>query len=156
MTGHVISLQFAAVCLYICMHVCVYICICKYIYIYIYIYLYRKYLLQLYYTHWYTSEYKVLLTSEWYMHIRLQEILAEHPLTHISNWSSGNAYFHVSIGSLARSSKLLCETSLGYKMDDLLTSYINALKSSLHPSQTQWWHSSCVGLCHHMFVLGLC
>jgi len=68
------------------------------------------------------------------MHILLQEILAEHPFIHISNWSSGNTYFHVSIGNMARSSKLLCETTLGYKMDDLLTSYTSALHSSLQPS----------------------
>lgn len=42
----------------------------------------------------------------------LQEILATHPFTKISNWSSGNTYFHMTIGNLVRGSKLLCETSL--------------------------------------------
>jgi len=70
------------------------------------------------------------------MHILLQEILAEHPFTHISNWSSGNTYFHISIGNMVRGSKLLCETSLGYKMDDLLTSYTSAMHSSLQPART--------------------
>jgi len=80
------------------------------------------------------------------MHILLQEILAEHPFTHISNWSSGNTFFQVSTGNMMRGSKLLCETSHGYKMDDLLTSYTSALHSSLHPGRTQWWHNNCVGL----------
>ena len=42
----------------------------------------------------------------------LQDILACHPFTKISNWSSGNTYFHMTIGNLLRGSKLLCETSL--------------------------------------------
>jgi myosin-7 len=70
------------------------------------------------------------------MHTILQEILAEHPFTRISNWSSGNTFFHVSIGNLMRGSKLLCETSLGYKMDDLLTSYTDVLRSSLNSGRT--------------------
>jgi len=71
------------------------------------------------------------------IHPQTKEILAEHPFTHISNWSSGNTFFQVSIGNMVRGSKLLCETSLGYKMDDLLTSYTSALHSSLHPGRTQ-------------------
>jgi myosin-7 len=71
------------------------------------------------------------------MQILSQEILALHPFNRISNWSSGNTFFHVSIGNMVRGSKLLCETSLGYKMDDLLTSYTSLLGSSRNVGRTQ-------------------
>lgn len=65
------------------------------------------------------------------IHPTTKDILAQHPYTSISNWSSGNTYFTVSVGNLIRGAKLLCETSQGYKMDDLLTSYTSVMRSAL-------------------------
>lgn len=39
-------------------------------------------------------------------------------------WSSGNTYFQITFGNMMGGTKLMCETSQGYKMDDLLSSYI--------------------------------
>uniref|UniRef100_A0A8C9FNF7 Myosin VIIA n=1 Tax=Pavo cristatus TaxID=9049 RepID=A0A8C9FNF7_PAVCR len=49
---------------------------------------------------------------------KTKDILITHPFTKISNWSSGNTYFHITIGNLVRGSKLLCETSLVRRIKD--------------------------------------
>ena len=51
----------------------------------------------------------------------LQDILATYPFTKISNWNSGSNYLTV---GLVQKRSLHYETSYGYKIVDLLTSYM--------------------------------
>ncbi|XP_075992022.1 myosin-VIIa-like [Anticarsia gemmatalis] len=66
------------------------------------------------------------------IHPQSRDILVTHPFSQLSNWSSGNTFFHMTMGNFLRGTKILCETSLGYKMDDLISSYIAVLRQSLN------------------------
>ncbi|XP_061540143.1 unconventional myosin-VIIa [Phycodurus eques] len=71
------------------------------------------------------------------IHPKTKEVLANHPFNRIASWCSGSTYFHMTIGSLVKGSKFLCETSLGYKMDDLITSYVNMYMQERRPVQSR-------------------
>lgn len=57
-----------------------------------------------------------------------RNVLVAYGFDQLNVWSSGNTYFHVRFGNMMGASKLLCETSQGYKMDDLLSSYIKYMR----------------------------
>merc|ERR1719400_2739738 len=58
------------------------------------------------------------------IHSQSKDLLATLPFSHIIHWVSGPSFFHLTVGDSSSYSKLMFETSLAYKMDDLLTSYI--------------------------------
>ncbi|KAL0848961.1 hypothetical protein ABMA28_013349 [Loxostege sticticalis] len=65
------------------------------------------------------------------IHPQSRDVLVTHPFSQLSNWSSGNTFFHMTMGNILRGTKILCETSLGYKMDDLISSYIAVLRQTM-------------------------
>jgi len=58
------------------------------------------------------------------IHMQSKDLLATIPFGHIMHWASGPTFFTITVGDSASCSKLMMETSLGYKMNDLLISYI--------------------------------
>lgn len=59
---------------------------------------------------------------------RSKDIIQHYDFADLGFWSSGNTFFQASFGNMMGSKKLLCETSQGYKMDDLIASYTNLFK----------------------------
>ncbi|KAK9869439.1 hypothetical protein WA026_003194 [Henosepilachna vigintioctopunctata] len=62
------------------------------------------------------------------IHPQTKDILAIFEFSELNNWSSGNNFLQIKAGSYIKGTKLLFETSQGYKMDDLLTSYTHYMK----------------------------
>ncbi|XP_049868627.1 myosin-VIIa-like [Pectinophora gossypiella] len=71
------------------------------------------------------------------IHPQSRDVLVTHPFSQLSNWSSGNTFFHMTMGNVLRGTKILCETSLGYKMDDLISSYIAVLRQNMREKSRQ-------------------
>ncbi|KAH8328201.1 hypothetical protein KR067_006039, partial [Drosophila pandora] len=55
--------------------------------------------------------------------LQTKEVLRSYEYSQLGIWSSGKNHFHIRFGNMIGASKLLCNTSQGYKMDDLLASY---------------------------------
>ncbi|XP_062120932.1 myosin-VIIa isoform X2 [Drosophila sulfurigaster albostrigata] len=53
-----------------------------------------------------------------------KQLLHSYSYADLGIWSSGKNHFHIRFGNMIGASKLLCSTNQGYKMDDLLTSYM--------------------------------
>lgn len=58
-----------------------------------------------------------------------KDVISHYNFSDLNFWSSGNTYFQIRFGNMLGSNKLLCETTHGYKIDDLLSSYIKYLQA---------------------------
>ncbi|XP_002001580.4 myosin-VIIa [Drosophila mojavensis] len=56
--------------------------------------------------------------------VNSKHLLRSHSYSELGMWSSGKNHFHIRFGNMIGAAKLLCSTTQGYKMDDLLTSYL--------------------------------
>ncbi|KAI3378798.1 hypothetical protein SNEBB_000798 [Seison nebaliae] len=57
-------------------------------------------------------------------------LLAEYPFTKILSWKSSSSKFVLSVKESREERKLTLETRLGYRIDDLLTSYVSKLMNT--------------------------
>ncbi|KAI3383021.1 hypothetical protein SNEBB_002133 [Seison nebaliae] len=58
---------------------------------------------------------------------KTNDIIKSCPFETILNWTSGNNFFMTTSGNFVDGEKWLCDTKLGYKMDDLLSSYVSEI-----------------------------
>ncbi|EDW71197.1 myosin-VIIa [Drosophila virilis] len=57
--------------------------------------------------------------------VHTKNLLRSYSYTELGMWSSGKNHFHIRFGNMIGASKLLCSTTQGYKIDDLLASYMS-------------------------------
>lgn len=63
-----------------------------------------------------------IIFLKFYFNFQLK--LKSYEFSEMNFWSSGNTYFQITFGNMMGGTKLLLETTQGYKLDDLITSYI--------------------------------
>ena len=68
---------------------------------------------------------------------KLYHIIETHGFAKITEHSSGESYFHMTIGNMQNGTKLLCETTLGYKMGSLLESYTEQIHNNLKKQRSR-------------------
>ena len=66
-----------------------------------------------------------------------KDIIETHGFAKITEHSSGESYFHMTIGNMQNGTKLLCETTLGYKMGSLLESYTEQIHNNLKKQRSR-------------------
>ena len=69
---------------------------------------------------------------------KTKDIIETHGFAKITEHASGENYFHVTIGNnMQHGTKLMCETTLGYKMSSLLESYTEQIHNNLKKQRSR-------------------